>query len=448
MAKDKVELDYTPTPATPAAGAFMNTPGYNAGQTPVGTVQYATNPNTGYVEGGSQPVTAAQAAASAAAGATPAPTPEPNPAPNPAPTTPATPATPVNPPDTTGTPGTPFTPPTPANITVPTTQAQDRQDLIDTYGAQVALIDSVPELSNLLNTALSENWSATKWQAEYENTNWYQQHGAAYISSETDRLADPGKYAEAYNNLLQQMIITGQNEGINVSSFGGPITADQAKAMDPSKPNAVATMLQNYYNVAPDATVLSQYVAKNGQLALANPNTPEGAIATTAQTLRTNAANMGVASQYLTPSWTNANGANVSQGSDYFTNAALAVQQGLTTVDSENALYRSQAQAIYKPFAQQIANGASVAQLAQPYTSAAANLLEVDPSTINLGATTGTGSLVTKALQGDGTNAMSLDSFTTQVKQQPAWLNTMNAKSSVMDTANTLLRNFGLVTGS
>jgi hypothetical protein len=47
-------------------GSFMNTAGYNAGQAPVATAPvatalvYATNPNTGYVEGGSQPFTAAQ----------------------------------------------------------------------------------------------------------------------------------------------------------------------------------------------------------------------------------------------------------------------------------------------------------------------------------------------------------------------------------------------------
>ena len=55
--------------------------------------------------------------------------------------------------------------------------------------------------------------------------------------------------------------------------------------------------------------------------------------------------------------------------------------------------------------------------------------------------------MVTKALQGDGTNPMNLDAFTTQVKQQPQWLNTKNARDSLMGTASTMLRNFGLVVG-
>jgi hypothetical protein len=342
----------------------------------------------------------------------------------------------------------PFQPPTPANITIPTTPAQDRATLLATYGAQVALISSVPELSKLLDTALAENWSPAKWTAEYQNTNWYQQHGAGYITSETDRLSDPGKYAEAYNNLLAQMTNIALAKGLDVSSFGGQINADQAKAFNPAQPNVVAQMLQHYYNTTPDPTILTQYIAKNSQIAFSSTGTPKGEIATTAQSLRNFANAMGVSSQYLTPQWTNSFGGTVNASKDYFTNAAFAIQQGQTTQDSEQALYRQNAQAIYKPFAQQIANGASVAQLAQPYTSAASNLLEVDPSTINLGMTTGLGAKVTKALQGDGTNAMTLDAFNTYIKQQPEWLNTNNARNSVMDTTNTLLRNFGLVTGA
>ena len=75
------------------------------------------------------------------------------------------------------------------------------------------------------------------------------------------------------------------------------------------------------------------------------------------------------------------------------------------------------------------------------------NLLEVSPDSVKLGDTTGLGSLVTKALQGDGTNPTTLDQFTSQVKARPEWLNTTNARNSLMDTATSLLRNFGLVVG-
>ena len=327
------------------------------------------------------------------------------------------------------------------------TPEQVKQDFMDKYAVQAAFLASVPEFAQkggLLDQAIAGNWSASKWKQAYQSSQWFQTNGATYATEEQDRLTSPGTYAANYNNLLDQMALTAKAEGIDISGFGGHITADQAKAMDPNS-NPVAKLLQNYYTSAVPSNVLTTYLAKNGQIAMAN-GSAQGTLATTATSLRNYASQMGVASQFLSPTWSNAAGQQVA-GSDYFTSAALAAEQGLTTADSVQANMRNVAANIYKPFAQQIKDGYSVSDLASPYTSAVANLLEVSPTSVDLGATTGYGSLVTKALQGDGTNPMNLDAFTTQVKQQPQWLNTQNARDSLMGTASTMLRNFGLVVG-
>lgn len=327
------------------------------------------------------------------------------------------------------------------------TPEQVKQDFMDKYAVQAAFLASVPEFAQkggLLDQAIAGNWSASKWKQAYQSSQWFQTNGATYATEEQDRLTAPGTYAANYNNLLDQMALTAKAEGIDISGFGGHITADQAKAMDPNS-NPVAKLLQNYYTSAVPSNVLTTYLAKNGQIAMAN-GSAQGTLATTATSLRNYASQMGVASQFLSPTWSNAAGQQVA-GSDYFTSAALAAEQGLTTADSVQANMRNVAANIYKPFAQQIKDGYSVSDLASPYTSAVANLLEVSPTSVDLGATTGYGSLVTKALQGDGTNPMNLDAFTTQVKQQPQWLNTKNARDSLMGTASTMLRNFGLVVG-
>ena len=327
------------------------------------------------------------------------------------------------------------------------TTEQIKQDFMDKYGVQAAFLASVPEFSQkggLLDQAIAGNWNASKWKQAYQSSQWFQTNGATYATEEQDRLTAPGTYAANYNNLLDQMALTAKAEGIDISGFGGHITADQAKAMDPNT-NPVAKLLQNYYTSAVPANVLSTYLAKNGQIAMAG-GSAQGTLATTATSLRNYASQMGVSSQFLSPTWSNADGKQVSSP-DYFTSAALAAEQGLTTADSVQANMRNVAANIYKPFAQQIKDGYSVSDLASPYTSAVANLLEVSPTSVDLGSTTGYGSLVTKALQGDGTNPMNLDAFTTQVKQQPQWLNTKNARDSLMSTASTMLRNFGLVVG-
>jgi len=42
---------------------------------------------------------------------------------------------------------------------------------------------------------------------------------------------------------------------------------------------------------------------------------------------------------------------------------------------------------------------------------------------------------------------MTVSDFSNQVRQDPRWLNTQNAKDSIMNSGVQLLRNFGLVTG-
>ena len=116
-------------------------------------------------------------------------------------------------------------------------------------------------------------------------------------------------------------------------------------------------------------------------------------------------------------------------------------------MEEQQNYIKQQAIATYAPFANRIKEGMTVQALASPYINTAANLLEISPNKISLGDTQGLGSAVTKALQGDGTSPMALDKFMTSIKQRPEWLQTTNARNSLMDTATTLLRNFGMVTG-
>ena len=87
----------------------------------------------------------------------------------------------------------------------------------------------------------------------------------------------------------------------------------------------------------------------------------------------------------------------------------------------------------------------TVRALASPYLNAASNLMEVGGDTIDLGSNTGLGATITKAMQGDQKSSVPLDQFMTQLKQDPAWLKTTNARNSLMDNANSLLQSFGLV---
>ena len=315
------------------------------------------------------------------------------------------------------------------------------QDYLAEFGQQLAFINSDPDLQALFNRAMSENWTAARWTQEYES-NYLPKHDSSFVSYQQAKFNRPAEFATQYNNLLDQMQIIAKSQGFDVSSWGGHITAEDTKTIDPNT-NPVAYLLQHYYNGVPTA-IAQQYIANHSAIAKSGGNVVGGTLADNANTLRSYAKDMGVSSLLLTPTWQQQ---GLGAGTDYFEGAAAAIAQGKTTLQAEQNYYRQQAMNVYKPFAQQIKDGATVSQLANPYTSTLANLLEVSPDSIDLASPTGYGNLVTKALQGDGTNSMSLDAFTQQVKQRPEWLNTSNARNSMMDTAYSLLRNFGLVTG-
>jgi hypothetical protein len=328
-----------------------------------------------------------------------------------------------------------------------------QQQFVQQFGGLAAMAFSTPWIAQILDQAVTNNWTATKFANAISVDPNYAKWSQQLKDENNDFYGDPTHqaWAQQYNDKLDILKNSAITQGLDPSVFGEKIDTSNPSAIvaafnnTGSGVNAFFSQFYGQKNV--DSATIDRYVANHAGLQKQAGGALSGSIATNAQTLKSYAASMGVASQYLTPTWADANGNKVASGTDYFANAAQAIAQGHTTLESEQALYRQQAQNIYKPFAQQIANGYSVSQLATPYTSAIQNLLELNGQPIDLGSTTGYGAMVTKALQGDGTNPVNLDQFTTAIKQKPEWLQTTNARNSLMDTASTLLRNFGLVVG-
>ena len=318
---------------------------------------------------------------------------------------------------------------------------QVKQDFISKYGTQAAFIASVPELSGILNDAIKNNWSADQWKMAYQNSAWYKSAPTdAYRNYELTRTSDPVAFSSQYNNLLKQIQIQAQSEGYDISAFGNTITSDQVKNLDPNAP--IAHLMQQYFGSSVPTDILNRYIANHATIAKTSSGVTGGTLAATANGLKQYAASMGVSSSFLTPSWPGA-----TQTGDYFTNAADAIQKGLTTQESEQNLYKQQAMNIYKPFANAIANGSTLASAANPWISRVSSLLEISPDQVlsNLGSDTSYGSILNKALAGDGTNATDLYTMSNQIRSLPQWLNTENAKTSIMDSTTQLLKNFGLV---
>ena len=346
-----------------------------------------------------------------------------------------------------------------ASITTPpnTSGAFDPADWVNKYGAIASMAFTTPWISTLLQQAVQGKYTADKFTQAvetYQGGKPWQSIGQAVKDGEEAFYGNQSAWVQQYNDKLAILQRSAVAQGLDPSYFGSPLSAtdpDAATKAYKDSSNPMNAFLNQYYNNVPDQGIIDNFVAQHATLMKNNNGGPQGAIATTANSLRNYASQYGVSNTFVNPTWTGTNSsgqsASFNQGGDYWTNAAQAISAGYTNVDSIQANLRNTAAQIYKPFATQIQNGYSLTDLAQPYMSAASNLLEVAPDSINLSATNGIGYKLSQALQGDGTNPLSLDAFTKQVKQDPAWLQTTNARNSMMDTANTLLRNFGLVTG-
>ena len=331
---------------------------------------------------------------------------------------------------------------------------QEQQNFVSKYGGIAAMALAHPWMTTILNQAIAQGWTGDKFtQTIQADPNWknFDQHLRDY---ETAFYGNNQAWAEEYNKQLVLLQNSAKAQGYDPSIFGAAIDTSNAANIQAAKDGTgvVNQYLKAFYGTGvPDQATFDRFVANHATMAKQLDGTPEGALATSAASIRKYFQSMGINTMTLPSTWTGADetGAShtISSSGDYATNLADAVQKGFVNMDTVQQTARDQAAGIYKPFAEQIKNGVSVATLAQPYTSAAAQLLEKDPSSFTIGDYTGINGKLTKALTGDGTNTIPLDQWMTTLKQTPDWLQTTNARNSMMDTANSLLRSFGMVVG-
>lgn len=269
------------------------------------------------------------------------------------------------------------------------------------------------------------HWAAMGQSMQKAQEDFYGSGGAAWYTS-YDRLWNMMK-----NNALAQ--------GLDPSALGPELQATdvagiKAAFSDPNNP--VTTYLNMHYadsSALNDPIALGHYVATHAKIAY-NPasGTPQGDLAANVINLRGVTNDWGMSGVYTD-----------KQLQDY----ALKMQQGVSGYDinSFTSQQRANAIATYKPFADALSKGnQTLAQLASPYITTMAGLLEIDPSNIDLGSTTGYGSIVSKAMMGDGTTAVDPLSFANQVRSLPQWLNTQNAQKTLLSAGDQIIAKLGL----
>jgi hypothetical protein len=280
------------------------------------------------------------------------------------------------------------------------------------------------ELANLLDTAIQKGWlqaqDPTNFETALRATKWYKDNGAQGLLAAKDEFSNP----TVWQTSLQRRTTDIQNTALA-----------QGYQLDPQTiQNLARTSLYSAYDNAAFGSnaYQTQLTSKIAQAAVA-AKTPIalGAGLTNEQKLRVYAQDMGV-----------------NLGDKWFTDAANTINDPLSGADygTYQKMIRDNASAKYSGFSDLIGKGVTVRQIADPYVQSMANILEVDPATIDYTKD----ETVKKGLgfsmaQGGVTQPMPMWQYEQTLRQDPRWAYTNNARDSVNGMAHQVLKDFGLM---
>jgi len=336
-----------------------------------------------------------------------------------------------------------LTPVSPMDATAsgPLTVNDQLTKLAKQYGAFGAMALANPWMLNILNESVNAKGGALPTQAFIDkiqaDPRWAQMGQSMQKANEDFYGSGGAAWYTQYDATWKAMYNSAVSQGLDPSALGPELkpsdTAGITAAFKDTN-NPVTTLLNTYYDDPQTLTAnLDKFVATHAKIAY-NPasGTPQGAIAANISNLKNTLADYGMSGTYTD-----------AQLQDY----SQKIQGGISGYDLDSFKAQQQQNAIntYKPFAEQLKSGQTVSQIAAPYMTTLTGLLEVQPSDVTLGSNTGYGKIISDALRGDANgNVIDPLSFANTVRQQPQWLNTKNAQSTLLGNANAIIQKMGL----
>ena len=274
------------------------------------------------------------------------------------------------------------------------------------------------EIDKIFEQALAPNsgWTQETFNAAIQQTKWYQQTlpSIRNFFLETNDPRNAANFAEKLQ--IETANIAAKLEALGIRTQQvDPVTG---KVYDNSQTiqGIAMSKLQNGWT----DVQLTQHLGDNAQLLF----TGGGTIGSSVSTIRNAALNYGITldKNYL----------NTIQTS------LLDMTDGRDTQYYLNEM-RNQAMDLYKPFAESIKQGRTLYEITNNYRTKMADLLEVDPENLSWK------DMMNKVIDPTTGNARMLSDFTKQVKQDPLWQYTKNAKETYSNMAADLMKQFGFM---
>lgn len=286
-----------------------------------------------------------------------------------------------------------------------------RSELASSYGFALSFMQSDPDLWKLFNQAVKQTWTAERFVAKLRGTDWFQKHSANVRNAILQETSDPATYQAQ----VDQMYATVRDAW--GSMFGQTANEKQLR-----------TWAETAHRMGWSQAQLMDRMTSglNFQKLLRNKSLGGTAAETTAQLDQ-------LAAAY-----------GLDVGDQWKASQTKKLLSGDDTLQGVQNRLRELAMREYAAFADDIAGGQTVADIADPYIQRMADLLEVSPDSIGV-----KDKMVQKALRQrtpDGKPAAaSLSDFEDMVRQDSRWQYTENAREQMSAVTAEIARAFGTV---
>lgn len=283
-------------------------------------------------------------------------------------------------------------------------------DSQQSVGLIYSFIQNDPDLQKLYSDAVAGNWSQDQFIAALHGTDWWKNNSDTIRQSLATKSADPATWNQTIENDKAKILEMAVKLGVHLSDSSLGNVANTAAILgwnDAMIQQSLGTYLQQSQQ--------GWFGGYAGQVELG---------------LKEYAADMGI------------------PVSDKFVNDAVtAITSGTNSLQAYRAQIQTQAASAFPAYADLINKGVTVGKIAVPFASSITKILEQNPDQVSLATP-----LLRRALQATDAKGApvqkSLTDFENELRQNPAWQKTNNARDSVMSAANNILTNMGLQVNS
>jgi hypothetical protein len=281
----------------------------------------------------------------------------------------------------------------------------DRQRMAEQYGYAMAFLRHDDELWGLFQKATQNNWSRVKFQTELLDTKWFKKHPATYRQGMARKFSDPATFEQERRQMFQTL----QSTASQYSAIIGNKTLKQMSE----------TAILFGWTDEQVAEHMAKYVrATRGHYG--------GSLASVEEQVRETAYRNGV-----------------PLNKKAMDNWMRQIVRGQATLEEYNAAVRAHAARTFKAFGQEINGGMDLIDVASPYLETARQILELGPQDIDL-----FDKRVRKALTHRDDKGrlepLGLVEFEQDLRSDPRWRHTSNARESVMGAAYEVQRMMGV----